>query len=80
MSVEFVGLIKAALTMRNTTGAISAPGLKIGDKVVVGFVSDVWRSPEGGIGGVEAVVTVDDELQVTSNGMGTGVWTFLLFR
>lgn len=83
MSVEFVGLIKATLTMRNTTGSISAPGLKVGDKVVAGFVPgppDGWRSPEGGTGGFEAVITVDDELQVTSNGMGTANWTFLLFR
>jgi hypothetical protein len=85
--MQFVGLIQATVTMRNTTGAISVPGLKVGDKLLgswlidLGVGNNLWRAPNTGSGGTfEASVSVDDEIQVVDNGQGTADWQIVLIR
>lgn len=84
MSVELCAIVKVSAPMRNTTGPISALGLKVGDKVIGcwNLPNAQWFGPGtfSGGGAVEAIVTVDDELQVIFNGLGTQDHVFILVR
>lgn len=86
MSLQFVGLIQATITMRNTAGAISVPGLKVGDKLIgswlidLGIGNNLWHAPGSSGNTLEASVSVDDEIQVINNGQGTADWQIILVR
>lgn len=61
------GFVSTTFTCLNGAGSISAPGLKVGDRVfwnLIHFMShDAWQQP-GSL--FEQIVTVDDELQQLS--------------
>jgi hypothetical protein len=59
------GLIKVTLTGRNGPGAISAPGLKVGDRML--FATGVAGNGPSLNGYLEFVVSVDDELQYSGS-------------
>jgi hypothetical protein len=88
MSLQFVGLIQATISMRNTTGPISVPGLKVGDKVIGSWIIDlsvgnnIWIPPhQGQNSAIEASVSVDDEIQVVTPGESAGqAWQIVLVR
>lgn len=84
MSITFSGNITATFTGRSTSGTISVPGLKVGDKLI-------WLySPEYvAVAGqnlacaaiMEPTVSVDDELQqVYNNDYSTYTFTAILVR
>ena len=56
------GFLKVSFTGRNGTGAISVPGLRVGDIVVCG-VNVTNTSPIVPGTSYEVVVSVDDEIQ-----------------
>lgn len=51
------GFVKVNVTGLNGSGPISAPGLKVGDRFLLGY------SPAGGGGGLESIITVADQVQ-----------------
>lgn len=57
---EFFGFIKVTVTGINGIGPISAPGLKVGDRLFLSY------GPGGAGTGLEPIVTVDDEIQQNS--------------
>lgn len=52
---DFIGIVKVTVTGIISPGPISAPGLKVGDRLLISY------SPS--FAGTEAIVTVDDEIQ-----------------
>lgn len=64
MSVNFAGFGKADFTGNNGSGAISIPGLKVGDVVITSVVGSTTQSP-GSV--FERIVSVSDELQQIEN-------------
>lgn len=80
MSVEAVGLVKASIIDRNSPGAISAPGLKVGDRVIGTYLlaSQQWVDPGAQF---ESIVSVDDQIQQVGNiSVGSTPWDIVLVR
>lgn len=68
--MQINGLIKVNVTGINGVGPISAPGLKVGDRLLLNY------APSDGI---ESIVTVDDEVQQTSGFNWTSFTFDLIF-
>lgn len=68
------GTIFFSFTGRNGAGAISVPGLKVGDRLVR-LIQDGATDYTADLGMMEWVVTVDDEIQQNSGG-NTTTWNF----
>lgn len=80
MSVQFVGLIKADITDRNSAGSISVTGLKVGDKLIASYLQSNGQWTEPGVQ-FEAVISVDDEIQQVGNiTVGSVLWDLVLVR
>lgn len=76
--VKFPAIGRADFTGRLNIGAISVPGLKVGDLITfISFNSAGFDVPNGGK--IESVVSVNDEIQQTANVDWTGVPFTILF-
>lgn len=65
--MTIVGFVKVTVTGSNGTDPISAPGLKVGDRLLLGYAPSNQ--------GLEQIVTVDDQVQRTV----TFDWTLFTF-
>jgi hypothetical protein len=79
MSVNIVTLITAVITARTTAGAVSIPGLKVGDRVIAMHqtIGVAYNAPGSGF---EPIISVDDEIQQTGAGDGITIWALTLVR
>jgi hypothetical protein len=80
MAAEAIGLLKASVTNLSSPGAISVPGLKVGDKVIGTWLMPAlqWVAPAVEF---EAVISVDDEIQQVGNiSAPSQSWDILLVR
>jgi len=57
--MQVSGFVKVTVTGINGSGAVSAPGLKVGDRLLLNY----GPNPSAGF---ERIVTVDDEIQQNS--------------
>lgn len=87
MSVQSIGLVTATCTTLSSNGSISVPGLKVGDKLIGVWNTDsnLWGTPGDRVSnltsGLEAVVSVADEIQQIDTPFATGTnLTLLLLR
>lgn len=85
MSVQALRLVLAKFNGRNSSGAITVTGLRVGDRMCLWFGSQVTLGallPSGTNGPanyLEPVVTVDDQIQQGSNDDLTGTSFEILF-
>lgn len=82
MSVNLTGIIQATFSGRSSAGAISAPGLEVGDILLwLGNAVEGVVEPYHGGGLYEPVVSVADEIQQLSATDFSGQsWKAILFR
>jgi len=80
MAVSFAGIGHVSFTGNDGPGAISVPGLKVGDRVVwemIGIVPPSYTPPGSSF---EAVISVDDEIQQLSGHLSAYTCEVLFVR
>ena len=78
-SVRIAGIIVVTFNPIAHAGAISAPGLKVGD-VALSFTSYRVNTANDFAGFYEGVISVDDEIQQTSDAITTDTITAAFVR
>lgn len=79
MTVQSIGLVTASFTGINGSGAVSVPGLKVGDRVISCYLinNNVWQAAGQAY---EYIVSVNDEIQQLGGSFSTETVELVLIR